>query len=77
MPECAAQHGELKRTHRGIQPQDYIGAGGEFEERLRELGKRLSEHTGSVEDFVEEHGLTSARAAFVVGVALKRLTGRA
>jgi hypothetical protein len=49
----------------------------EFEEPLRELGRMLSEHTGSIEDFVKEHQLASALAAFVLGVAVGRLMGRA
>lgn len=74
MPDFAERSGNLKRTqHDEIQPRSSFGAGGEFEERLRVLGRRLAEHPGSVEDFVEEHRLTSARAAFVVGVAFRWL----
>lgn len=54
-----------------------FGAKAEFEEQLRELGKLLSEYTGSVEDFVKEHQLASTLAGFVLGVAVGRLMGRA
>lgn len=48
----------------------------ELEEQLRELGKVLSEYTGSIEDFVKEHQLASTLAAFLLGVAVGRLMGR-
>jgi len=51
-------------------------AGTELEEQLSELGKVLSEYTGSIEDLVKEHPLASTLAAFVLGVAVGRLMGR-
>jgi hypothetical protein len=54
-----------------------LGARTEAEEQLRELGEVLSESTGSIEDFVKEHQLASTLAAFVLGVAIGRLMGRA
>ncbi|WP_256439495.1 MULTISPECIES: hypothetical protein [Microvirga] len=41
------------------------------------MGTRLSDHPGSVDDFVREYRLAPASAAFVVGVALGRLMARA
>ncbi|MEE1609938.1 hypothetical protein [Microvirga sp. CF3016] len=54
-----------------------IGAKTEYEEHLRELGKILSDYTGSIEEFVKEHQLASVLAAFVLGVAAGRVMGRA
>jgi hypothetical protein len=54
-----------------------IGGKPECEEQLRELGTILSEHMVSVEEFVKEHQLASALAAFVLGVAVGRVMGRA
>jgi len=49
----------------------------EFGEQLGELGKALSEHTGSIEEFVKERPLVSVLAAFALGIAVGRLMGRA
>lgn len=46
-------------------------------EQLGELGKALSEHTGSIEDFVKERPLVSVLAAFALGMAVGRLMGKA
>jgi hypothetical protein len=53
------------------------GPKAELEEPLRELGKMPSGHTGRIDDFVKEHQLASALAAFVPGVAVGRLMRRA
>lgn len=49
----------------------------DLEEQLRELSKALSEYTGSAEDFIAEHPLASVFGAFVLGVAIGRMMGRA
>ena len=54
-----------------------LGGKVECEEQLRELGKMLSEHMESVEDFLKEHQLASTLAAFVLGVAVGRSMVRA
>jgi ElaB/YqjD/DUF883 family membrane-anchored ribosome-binding protein len=53
-----------------------VASAADFEEQLRELGRVLSEHTGSAEDFVAEHAFVSVLAAFALGVAVGRLMGR-
>lgn len=47
-----------------------------LEEQLTELGKALSEYSGSTEDFIAKHPLASVLAAFMLGVAVARLVGR-
>ena len=49
----------------------------DLNEPLGELAKALSEHTGSLEDFVRERPLVSVLAAFALGIAVGRLTGKA
>jgi ElaB/YqjD/DUF883 family membrane-anchored ribosome-binding protein len=49
----------------------------DLEEQLSELTKALSEYTGDVEDFIAEHPLASVLGAFVIGLALGRMMGRA
>ena len=75
-PEASTAAEQLR--HKGRDPAaKSIGAKTEYEEQLRELGKILSDYTGSVEEFVKEHQLASALAAFVLGVAVGRVMGRA
>lgn len=49
----------------------------DLEEQLKELSKALSEYTGSIEDFIAEHPLASVLGAFVLGLAIGRMMGRA
>ncbi|PVE22873.1 hypothetical protein DC522_18580 [Microvirga sp. KLBC 81] len=49
----------------------------DLEEQLKELSKALSEYSGNVEDFIAEHPLASVLGAFVLGVAIGQMVGRA
>ena len=49
----------------------------DLEEQLKELSAALSEYTGSAEDFIAEHPLASVLGAFVLGVTIGRMMGRA
>lgn len=83
--ELASLHAELNKPSRAAKHEaksDIVeGAGPSFaadlEEQLKELSKSLSEYTGSAEDFIAEHPLASVLGAFVLGVAIGRMTGRA
>jgi len=48
----------------------------DLEEPFRELNEALSAHMGSVEDFIAARPLASVLGAFVLGLALGRMTGR-
>ena len=48
----------------------------DLEEQLGEWGKALSEHTGSIEEFVKERPLSSVLGAFALGIAVGRLMGK-
>lgn len=50
---------------------------GEIDEQWAELGKALSQYTGNIEEVMAEHPLASVLGAFVLGLALGRMTGRA
>lgn len=47
-----------------------------MDEQLSALTKALSDYTGNMEDFIAEHPLASMLAAFALGVAVGRMTGR-
>jgi len=49
----------------------------DYGEQLGELEKALSEHTGSIEEFVKERPLVSVLAAFALGIVIGRLLGKA
>jgi len=49
----------------------------DLEQQLSELSEALSAYTGSAEDFIAEHPLACVLGAFVVGLALGRMVGRA
>ncbi len=53
------------------------GFAADLEGQLGDLEKILSEHAGSVEDFVRKHPLVSVLTAFALGVAVGRMTRRA
>lgn len=48
-----------------------------LEEQLNELGRVLSEYSDSAEEIVAKHPLVAVGAAFVIGIAIGRLLGRA
>lgn len=49
----------------------------DLSEQLGQLGKALSEHTGSIEEFVRQRPLVSVLAGFALGIAVGRLMGKA
>jgi hypothetical protein len=67
---------EQTATASGTQTAQTAAFAAGLEEQMKELGKVLSEHTGSTEDFIKEHQLASTLAAFVMGFAVGRLMGR-
>lgn len=90
--ELASLHAELSKPSRSISkaaphaakheeesdPEDgdtLLAAN--LEEHVNELSTALSEYTGSVEEFIAEHPLASVLGAFVFGLALGRMMGRA
>ncbi|SCY67373.1 hypothetical protein [Microvirga guangxiensis] len=86
--ELAALHAELsKSSSAGAKPQESAeteaangpaqSPGAYFDQQLNELSKALSDYTGTAEDLIAEHPLASVLGAFVVGLALGRMVGRA
>jgi hypothetical protein len=55
---------------------DAVAASG-LEEQIRELGAALSDFTDGAEDVITEHPIATVLAAFVLGIAVGRLMGRA
>lgn len=87
--ELAALHAELNKPSkasatqqpRAMKHETVDGANSslaaDLEQQLNELSKALSEYSGSIEDFIAEHPLASVLGAFVAGLALGRVMGRA
>lgn len=48
-----------------------------LEEQLDEIGRVLSEYSDTAEDIVAKHPLVAVGAAFILGIAIGRLLGRA
>lgn len=48
-----------------------------LQEQLDEIGRALSEYSDAAEDILAKHPLVAVGAAFVLGIAIGRLLGRA
>ncbi|MBZ0147603.1 MAG: hypothetical protein K8F62_08700 [Pseudorhodoplanes sp.] len=77
--------GEIKRPESNVDmetaaPTETAGAepvdSSEIERVVRELQSRLTEATEAAEDTIAAHPLTSIAAAFLLGIAVGRLTRR-